>query len=195
VCHTHGASALVHLCKPVDDEAVVADQAFFDLFVVAHFLGSLVKTLILRDWKLALALLLVWEVMEYSFQHLLPNFAECWWDHWILGTYHQQYASFYYGITQICPVLWNRCLRCQFSGTCSWHFDLQLVIRCAQGQPLRLATVFGQSYALHSMLSQCNTLIGRATTNAQCGEQQSGSWVLASGCRTYFARFTRLNYI
>lgn len=69
-------------------------QAFFDLFVVAHFLGSLVKTLILRDWKLALALLLVWEVMEYSFQHLLPNFAECWWDHWILGTVRLRIGCF-----------------------------------------------------------------------------------------------------
>ena len=24
------------------------------------------------------------ELLEYSLEHQLPNFAECWWDHWIL---------------------------------------------------------------------------------------------------------------
>ena len=60
-------------------------QAVFDIFVWAHFFGALVKTLILRDWKITWALLAVWEVLELSFQHILPNFAECWWDHWVLG--------------------------------------------------------------------------------------------------------------
>jgi hypothetical protein len=23
----------------------------------------------------------MFEIMEYSLQHQLPNFAECWWDH------------------------------------------------------------------------------------------------------------------
>lgn len=26
----------------------------------------------------------MFEACEYSLQHQLPNFAECWWDHWIL---------------------------------------------------------------------------------------------------------------
>ena len=44
-------------------------QAVFDIFIWAHFLGALCKMLILRDWKITWALLVVWEVIEYSFQH------------------------------------------------------------------------------------------------------------------------------
>lgn len=84
-----------------------SSQAVFDIFVLAHFVGSLVKMLILRDWKVrrlfrtypcndsikhcvvrlqvTWGLLIVWEILEYSCQHLLPNFAECWWDHWGIG--------------------------------------------------------------------------------------------------------------
>jgi hypothetical protein len=25
-----------------------------------------------------------WEVIEIAFTHMLPNFAECWWDQWLL---------------------------------------------------------------------------------------------------------------
>jgi Phosphatidyl serine synthase len=30
---------------------------------------------------------ILFEVMEYSLEHQLPNFAECWWDHWILDVF------------------------------------------------------------------------------------------------------------
>ena len=26
----------------------------------------------------------MFEFLEYSLEHQLPNFSECWWDHWIL---------------------------------------------------------------------------------------------------------------
>ncbi len=26
----------------------------------------------------------MFELLEYSFEHQLPNFSECWWDHWIM---------------------------------------------------------------------------------------------------------------
>ena len=57
------------------------------MFVWAHFLGAFFKTLILRDWKITWTLLVIWEIVEYSCQHILPNFAECWWDHWLLDVF------------------------------------------------------------------------------------------------------------
>lgn len=53
-------------------------------FVTTHFIGWWLKTLILRDYWLCTVLSLGFEILEYSLQHQLPNFNECWWDHWIL---------------------------------------------------------------------------------------------------------------
>lgn len=55
-----------------------------DEFVAAHIVGWYVKAIILRDYWLCWILSVMFEVMEYSLQHQLPNFAECWWDHWLL---------------------------------------------------------------------------------------------------------------
>uniref|UniRef100_A0A0L8G341 Phosphatidylserine synthase n=2 Tax=Octopus bimaculoides TaxID=37653 RepID=A0A0L8G341_OCTBM len=55
-----------------------------DGFVVTHFLGWWLKTLILRDWWLCTVLSIMFEVLEYTLEHQLPNFSECWWDHWIM---------------------------------------------------------------------------------------------------------------
>ncbi|SYZ64100.1 phosphatidylserine_synthase (plasmid) [Leishmania braziliensis MHOM/BR/75/M2904] len=56
----------------------------FDVFLLAHSLGYVVKMLILRDWRMVTAVSLGFEVVEVTFQHVLPNFRECWWDHIIL---------------------------------------------------------------------------------------------------------------
>ncbi|XP_066922563.1 phosphatidylserine synthase 2-like [Clytia hemisphaerica] len=55
-----------------------------DGFVPAHLFGWWIKTLILRDYWLTFLLSILFEILEYSLQHQLPNFSECWWDHWIL---------------------------------------------------------------------------------------------------------------
>jgi phosphatidylserine synthase 2 len=55
-----------------------------DIFVWAHVFGWYFKAMILRDYWLLWILSVMFEVMEYSLQHQLPNFAECWWDHWLL---------------------------------------------------------------------------------------------------------------
>ncbi|KAJ3045499.1 hypothetical protein HDV00_009153 [Rhizophlyctis rosea] len=55
-----------------------------DIFVVAHSLGWFAKALVLRDYWFCWILSIMFEIMEYSLEHQLPNFAECWWDHWIL---------------------------------------------------------------------------------------------------------------
>ncbi|XP_057317455.1 phosphatidylserine synthase 2-like [Hydractinia symbiolongicarpus] len=56
----------------------------FDAFVPAHFIGWWIKTLILRDYWMTFILSLMFEINEYSLQHQLPNFSECWWDHWFM---------------------------------------------------------------------------------------------------------------
>lgn len=55
-----------------------------DGFFVAHFIGWICKHMMLRDVKLSMFLSFLFELMEYTFEYLQPNFVECWWDHWLL---------------------------------------------------------------------------------------------------------------
>ena len=56
-------------------------ETIFDEFLLAHVLGYLGKMVVLRDWKLVMFISFGFEIVEFSLQHLLPNFKECWWDH------------------------------------------------------------------------------------------------------------------
>ncbi len=60
------------------------NATLFDEFVVAHTLGWWAKAIILRNSVLLWSLSILFELMELTFQHMLPNFNECWWDSWIL---------------------------------------------------------------------------------------------------------------
>ena len=60
------------------------NATLFDEFVVAHTLGWWAKALILRNSVLLWSLSILFEFMELTFQHMLPNFNECWWDSWVL---------------------------------------------------------------------------------------------------------------
>eukprot|EP00286_Rhodomonas_abbreviata_P027655 CAMPEP_0181295584 /NCGR_PEP_ID=MMETSP1101-20121128/4227_1 /TAXON_ID=46948 /ORGANISM="Rhodomonas abbreviata, Strain Caron Lab Isolate" /LENGTH=430 /DNA_ID=CAMNT_0023400349 /DNA_START=74 /DNA_END=1363 /DNA_ORIENTATION=+ len=62
-----------HLQAAVEDE-----------FFVAHALGWWGKSLIYRHAGFAWLNSIVFEFVEMSFEHWMKNFAECWWDHWIL---------------------------------------------------------------------------------------------------------------
>lgn len=55
-----------------------------DIFVIAHVIGWYGKALLFRDYWLCWIISVLFEVAEYSLEHQLPNFAECWWDHWVL---------------------------------------------------------------------------------------------------------------
>jgi len=55
-----------------------------DWFVIFHLTGWWAKSLLFRDYWMSNVLSITFEVLEYSLEHQLPNFAECWWDHWIL---------------------------------------------------------------------------------------------------------------
>eukprot|EP00898_Chlorokybus_atmophyticus_P003612 jgi/Chlat1/4251/Chrsp27S04325 len=55
-----------------------------DEFVVAHLLGWWGKALIIRNTRLLWVMSILFELLEKTFQHMLPNFNECWWDSWLL---------------------------------------------------------------------------------------------------------------
>lgn len=58
-----------------------------DMFVVAHFLGWMVKALILRNDFIVWVNSILFEWLEVTLRHILPNFYECWWDHIILDIF------------------------------------------------------------------------------------------------------------
>ncbi|TRY53400.1 Phosphatidyl serine synthase [Cryptosporidium tyzzeri] len=58
-----------------------------DMFVIAHFLGWMVKALILRNNFLVWFNSILFEWLEITLRHILPNFYECWWDHIILDIF------------------------------------------------------------------------------------------------------------
>ncbi|XP_075261292.1 phosphatidylserine synthase 2-like [Convolutriloba macropyga] len=55
-----------------------------DIFILAHVAAWWAKMLIVRSVWLCLIMSFLFECLEYSLEHQLPNFGECWWDHWIL---------------------------------------------------------------------------------------------------------------
>ncbi|KIY68453.1 PSS-domain-containing protein [Cylindrobasidium torrendii FP15055 ss-10] len=77
---------------PLPEKSYAEDCAFtptaiwnnIDIFCLAHALGWFGKAMILRDYWFCWILSVAFELAEYSLQHQLANFAECWWDHWIL---------------------------------------------------------------------------------------------------------------
>ena len=58
-----------------------------DFYLTAHLLGWYIKMMIIRDVKLCWFLSVLFEIMELTFRHWLPNFYECWWDHAILDVF------------------------------------------------------------------------------------------------------------
>ena len=60
---------------------------FFDIFTLAHAMGYVAKALVYRDWYLLWMHSLLFEVIEISAAHLLPNFQECYWDRLLLDVF------------------------------------------------------------------------------------------------------------
>lgn len=69
-----------------------------DGFVFAHLLGWWAKTLILRDYWVSLVLSASFELLEYTLEHQLANFSECWWDHWIMDFVLCNGIGIYFGM-------------------------------------------------------------------------------------------------
>ena len=59
-------------------------NCLFDMYVFAHSIGWWFKMIIVRDVKLCFFLSVLFEFMEISLRHQLPNFWECWWDSFVL---------------------------------------------------------------------------------------------------------------
>jgi phosphatidylserine synthase 2 len=59
-------------------------ETLFDEFVIAHTLGWWGKAIMVRNLPLLWVLSIGFELMEVTFNHMLPNFNECWWDSIIL---------------------------------------------------------------------------------------------------------------
>ncbi|CAL8371939.1 unnamed protein product [Boreogadus saida] len=59
-------------------------MSHFDIFAFGHFVGWAIKALLIRNYGLCWTISITWELTELFFMHLLPNFAECWWDQVIL---------------------------------------------------------------------------------------------------------------
>lgn len=55
-----------------------------DVFVIAHLLGWFVKGFAMRNFFYLFLNSVLFELCELKFQHILPNFYECWWDHVLL---------------------------------------------------------------------------------------------------------------
>ena len=68
---------------PIEERSYAADCSFnlktvsgaVDMFVVSHFIGWVVKALILRDMVICWVISIQWELIEILFMHMLPNFA------------------------------------------------------------------------------------------------------------------------
>lgn len=69
-----------------------------DIFVISHFIGFWAKTLFLRDWWICSVVSIMFEVLEYTLEHQLPNFSECWWDHWIMDVLLSNGIGIYCGM-------------------------------------------------------------------------------------------------
>jgi len=68
-------------CSEITIERV---WSHIDVFAVAHFLGWILKAILVRHVGILWTISVTWEITEVAFAHLLPNFVECWWDALIL---------------------------------------------------------------------------------------------------------------
>jgi phosphatidylserine synthase 2 len=62
-------------------------DALFDIHFVAHLMGWWFKMMIIRDVKVCWICSVMFEILELTFRHWLPNFWECWWDHLLMDLF------------------------------------------------------------------------------------------------------------
>lgn len=69
-----------------------------DEYIAAHFFGWWGKTILIRDASICWTLSILFEVWEMTFEFMLPNFKECWWDHIILDIIVCNGLGIYFGL-------------------------------------------------------------------------------------------------
>eukprot|EP00850_Spirogloea_muscicola_P004982 SM000022S07196 [mRNA] locus=s22:442584:446086:- [translate_table: standard] len=76
-------------------------DTLFDEFVIAHILGWYAKAIMLRNELLLWILSISFEFMEVTFNHMLPNFNECWWDSIILDIFLCNWLGIWAGMKTV----------------------------------------------------------------------------------------------
>ncbi|KAE9338820.1 hypothetical protein PF008_g11879 [Phytophthora fragariae] len=74
---------------------------FFDRFVIMHFFGWIVGSIMVRSKMISWILSVMFELYEITFSHWLANFNECWWDHLFFDIFTCNAAGIYLGM-KIC---------------------------------------------------------------------------------------------
>ncbi|TDH67914.1 hypothetical protein CCR75_003812 [Bremia lactucae] len=74
---------------------------FLDRFVLMHFFGWIVGSIMVRSKMISWLLSILFELYEITFSHWLANFNECWWDHLFFDIFTCNAAGIYLGM-QIC---------------------------------------------------------------------------------------------
>nr|ASN64467.1 phosphatidylserine synthase [Eimeria falciformis] len=147
--------------------AAVVDK--LDIFVVAHFVGWMVKALVIRDSRLLWLLSILFEFMEISFRHILPNFWECWWDHLILDVFGCNLLGIYLGLA-----LCKRMQMLQYN----WHDKYAKSLMALGGSASRSFS-FGYSSAPFS-LSRSNSITPAVPPAAPAAAAASSSPICES---------------
>ena len=88
-------------CSQITVERV---WAHVDVFALAHFLGWILKAVLVRHVGILWTISVTWEITEVAFAHLLPNFVECWWDAIILDIFLCNGLGIWIGM-KICKLL------------------------------------------------------------------------------------------
>ncbi|MBA0563191.1 hypothetical protein Golob_008189 [Gossypium lobatum] len=81
---SYGADCRIYIPENPTSRFKNVYETLFDEFVVAHIFGWWGKAILIRNQPLLWVLSIGFELMEFTFRHMLPNFNECWWDSIIL---------------------------------------------------------------------------------------------------------------
>ncbi|XP_042410305.1 CDP-diacylglycerol--serine O-phosphatidyltransferase 1-like [Zingiber officinale] len=81
---SYGAGCRIYVPENPKNRFFNVYNTLFDEFVLAHIFGWWGKAIMIRNQPLLWVLSIGFELMEFTFRHMLPNFNECWWDSIIL---------------------------------------------------------------------------------------------------------------
>ncbi|KAB5538128.1 hypothetical protein DKX38_015661 [Salix brachista] len=81
---SYGADCRIYVPENTTSKFKNVLDTLFDEFVLAHIFGWWGKAILIRNQPLLWVLSIGFELMEFTFRHMLPNFNECWWDSIIL---------------------------------------------------------------------------------------------------------------
>ena len=102
-----------------------------DVFILAHLFGWIFKALLVRHTGILWAISFMWECTELFFAHVLPNFAECWWDAIVFDLLICNGLGIYFGM-----------LLCRWIEVKQFHWESIKDIKGARGKLKRAVLQF-----------------------------------------------------